>query len=87
MKLKPLLLMFGLAFVQTGFWRAESVANAQSAITDGHFTYVSQTDVYGALNQRVTGQSSVVASPEPSGLPVLYGLVMLVLLRPQRRGH
>ena len=55
--------------------------------TDGHFTYILQTDVYGALNQRVTGQSSVVASPEPSGLPILCGLVMVVLLRPRRRDH
>jgi len=55
--------------------------------TDGHFTYTLQTDVYGALNQRVTGQSSVVASPEPSGLPILCGLVMVALLRPRRRDH
>jgi hypothetical protein len=52
--------------------------------TDGHFTYILQTDVYGALNQRVTGQS-VVASPEPSALSLLCVVLTLALLGAQRR--
>jgi hypothetical protein len=52
--------------------------------TDGQFTYVLQTDVYGALNQRVTGQS-IIASPEPSVLPVSCGLLALLLFRSRRR--